>query len=198
MQGRRWKWSTALVLLGVVACGDDAMELLGDAMVGVGDSMVAVGDAFVDVGDGMARDASSDAAAQPPTVLEAPCEVVGTKTTTALNADGSVRSVTVETTFGASFDVDFDPRRDGLLRTVVCSHDGANPFRCPPDSATSRCEQSGLVSWGFDFECVDVLPWVDEDRVFVRCGGETTVTPTSGAPTSSRSVYSLSRLIVSR
>lgn len=195
MQGRRWKWSTALVLLGVVACGDDAMELLGDAMVGVGDSMVAVGDAFVDVGDGMARDASSDAAAQPPTVLEAPCEVVGTRTIESLNGDGSVRRTSVQRHYAATFSVDFDPTRDRHLRALACGRIGANPYACPADSSASRCRSEGRTSYSYDFECVEMTPWFAEREVVVTCG-TTTSAVEAGVTTENGLRYNVARIVV--
>ncbi len=191
MQGQRWKWSTALVLLGVVACGDDAMELLGDAMVGVGDSMVAVGDAFVDVGDGMVRDASSDAAAQPP--LEGACVEVGRRVQTARNAEGMIVATSETRYFAARFEIERDPSNEGPLRSVLCGYiPEADPAACP---SSLTCNDSGDIRGSAAFECVAGTMYFEPRAVVVQCGVTQSTTNAAGEVTRYGGRHTTARLV---
>lgn len=188
MQGRRWKWSAGLALLGVVACGDDAVELIGDAMVDVGDSMVAVGDALV-------RDASSDASAQPSTTLESPCRMVGTRRREGLNAEGAVTFVQETDFYEASFDVDFDPRSERQVRAVACGPVVVgDPYGCT--GATVRCSQTGAPRYAWELPCSEAGVSVDDaSNVVVSCGSVTR-TMSSGTTTESGTHHTTVRLVV--
>lgn len=188
MQVRLWKWSAGIALIGVLACGDDAVEIIGDAMVDVGDSMVSVGDALV-------RDASSDAAAQPSTTLESPCLMVGTRRREALDADGAVVFVQETDFYEAAFDVDFDARRERQLRAVACDPVVIGDlFAC--SSPNARCSVTGVPRYAWDLPCTEAgLTFDDAANVVVACGSVTR-TMSAGTTTESGTHHTAVRLVV--
>ncbi len=154
--------------IALAACGDDAMELIGDAMV-------SVGDAFRDGGSSL-LDAESVADAQPPSVttMTANCVPVGYTITQTNDADPTDVTETSSTFYYAVFEVPgFEPteqRADVLL----CGFEwfgGASLPEVPCNERsgyTTDCE--GEYPQQEPLDCIRITPEMEPGRLRAFCG----------------------------